>query len=438
MKGRKSLVFLLLSLFIFSLFSFASAQDKVVITFMGHGAPDEHEIFTKLIAKYEERYPHVMVNYINVPPADYMVRLQAMVAGNQTPDVFYLAADHIMPWADSGRLADLTEFVANTELFDEENIWEEALSRYRYDGFRVGQGSLWALPKDVGPWALAYNVDLFKEAGVPLPEPGKPWTWDEFVEYGKMLTKGSGNDRQWASGFYTLESAVWANGADWLDETKTKVTVDDPKFIEALEWVADLQRVHKITPSREDDQSMGGYHRWLNGQLAMFPMGPWDQPAFWDLPFEWDLMTWPASPNTGKSGTWIGSMGFAISSRSNNLQEAFNLAAFLALDEEGQRLNYQLGMAVPNLIDMAETEFLAMDKPPANKAEFLRIITDYGRRHIQEYTYENEWMDAFWTGVDAVYTGRSTAAEFVKEIQPKMQKLLDDAIKRQEQMQKRR
>ena len=415
----------------------ALAQNPITITFMGHGHPEEHEIFTRLIEKYEERYPHVTVNYINVPPAEYMIRLQAMVAGNQTPDVFYLPAGDLMPWADSGLLADLTELVANTDLFDEANIWPEALARYRYDGNMVGQGPLWALPKDVGPWALAYNADLFKEAGVPLPDPDVPWTWDEFLENARKLTRGSGNDRKWGAAFYTLEAAVWANGADWLDETKTRVTVDDSKFIEALQWVADLRLVHQVTPTREEEQSMGGYSRFINGQIAMFPMGPWDQPAFWRLPFEWDLMPWPVSPNTGKNATWIGSMGFAVSSRTKNLQEAFNLAAFLALDREGQQLNYELGMAVPNLIDMAETGFLNMDKPPANRKEFLRIITDYGRRPINEYTYDNEWIDAFWQGVDAVYAGRKTAAEFCKEIQPEMQSLLDGAIARQEQQRQR-
>ena len=99
--------------------------------------------------------------------------------------------------------------------------------------------------KDVGH-GHSHIMHLFKEAGVPLPDPDVPWTWDEFLENARKLTRRSGNDRKWGAAFYTTEAAVWANGADWLDETKTRVTVDDSKFIEALQWVADLRLVHQV------------------------------------------------------------------------------------------------------------------------------------------------------------------------------------------------
>lgn len=405
-------------------------KESVEVSFMGWGNPTEKEVFDKLIKKYEEKFTNVKVNYVNVPPADYMVKLQAMVAGNKAPDVFYMPCDNFLPWVSSGKLEDLTPYLDKTTLFKKENVWQQAWERYSFDkgSKTLGKGNVYALPKDVGPWAMVYNKNLFKEAGVAEPDPNKPWTWDEFRENAKKLTKGEGANKIFGAGSFTLESAVWSNGADWLDPTKTKVTVDDPKFAEAMQFVADLTLVDKVAPNQEESKSLGAYDRFINGKVATFWMGPWDQPAFWKLGFEWDLMPAPVSPKTGKSATWLGSMGFAVSPQSKHKQEAFDLAAFLSLDTEGQKANYEMGQAVPNLIDMAKGDFMKMDKAPKNKQEFINIIEKTGRPTNGWYTYNTEWLDIFNQNAAKVWEGKQSAADFCKEIQPKMQAALDKAV----------
>ncbi|WP_353625957.1 hypothetical protein [Bacillus sp. JCM 19041] len=71
--------------------------------------------------------------------------------------------------------------------------------------------------------------------------------------------------------------------------------MDTPEFKEALQFVADLRLEHQVVPSPEAEESSNSYARWLNGEVAMFPMGPWDTAAFWDLEFDYDLMHWPKS-----------------------------------------------------------------------------------------------------------------------------------------------
>jgi multiple sugar transport system substrate-binding protein len=406
--------------------------ESAAITFLGWGSPQEVEVFQNLIGQFEDKYPDVTVDYISVPPEDFGTKLQTMISSGNTPDVFYLTPENTMPFADSGIIADLSDYVADNAIFDEANVWEKALSMYRYDGQTPGVGAIYGLPKDIGPFALAYNKDLFAAAGIPDPDPDVPWTWDEFIANAKKLTAGEGDTKVYGSAPYSLESAVWSNGADWLNADHTEVTVTDPAFVEALQWVADLGLKEGVVPSAADEGALGSFQRWLDGHIGMIGVGPWNQGQFWtDLDFEWDLMPWPVSPATGEQAIWYGGIGFAVSAKSENLEASSNLAAFLAFNEDAQRTNFELGQAIPNLIDMAQNEYLALDKPPANKQQFLNIIEEVGRRATQTYTYNSEWFGLFNSNVASVWLGEMTAAEYTASIQEEMQGMLDQGIAEQ-------
>jgi len=409
-----------------------SDDGQVTITFMGWGSPQEVSVFEAMIAQFEDKYPDVKVEYLNVPHGDFQTKLQAMIAADQTPDVFYLTPENVMPWADSGIVYDITSYVANNEIFEEGNVWKKAIDMYRYDGRMPGVGNIYGLPKDIGPFAMAYNVDLFKAAGITAPDPNNPWTWDEFIENAKKLTSGEGTSKVYGSAPYSVEAAVWSNGADWLNADKTKITVTDPAFAEAVQWIADLILVHGVVPSNEEEGSLGSFQRWMEGRIGMMGIGPWSQGQFWEeCTFEWDLMTWPVSPRTGQPAIWYGGIGFAVANDSKHKEAACNLAAFLAFNEDAQRTNYQMGQAIPNLIDMTYNEYLPMSKPPANKMEFIRIVENYGRRATQTFTYNSEWFGEFWSNIDAVWLGEMTAMEYFNSITGDMQALLDKGIAEQ-------
>lgn len=409
-----------------------TGNEDRTITFMGWGSPQEVAVFKDMIGQFEDKYPGVKVDYISVPAADFPTKLQAMIASKKTPDVFYLTPENVMPYADSGIISDLTDYVADNDIFDESNVWPNAIDMYRYDGTTPGEGDIYGLPKDIGPFALAYNKDLFAQAGVTAPTEDDPWTWDEFVDAAKKITSGEGSDKVYGSAPYSLESAVWSNGADWLNADHTEVTVTDPAFVEALQWVADLGLKEHVVPTSEEESSLGSFQRFIDGKIGMMGIGPWSQGQFWqDVKFEWDIMPWPVSPKTNELATWYGGIGFAVAESSKHKEDASNLAAFLAFNEEAQRTNMEQGQAIPNLIDMAEDEYLAMDKPPASKQVFLDIIETWGRRATQTYTYNSEWFTLFNSDVQSVMLGEKTAEEYTEAIQPEMQELLDEGIAEQ-------
>ena len=82
---------------------------------------------------------------------------------------------------------------------------------------------------------------------------------------------------------------------------------------------------------------------------------------------------------------------------------------------------------------MAETWAAETDSKPANRQEFLDIVQDYGRAMPAAFTYGAEWYDELWTNIQPVLDGKQTAADYLAEEQPKMQKLLDESNANAEQ-----
>lgn len=411
------------------------------ISFMFRGGTDEQEAYKKVVKKFEEDHPGVKVKVIVTAGDQYATKLKAAITGNSVPDVFYFEPGDLRAYVNGNVLLDMTDYITNDPEIDLDNIWKYGVDSYRYDGELVGQGSIYGMPKDVGPFALGYNKTLFEQAGLPLPDKDKPYTWDEFIKVNQQLTQdtnGDGKPDVYGTGLnvnWTLQAFVWSNGADWLDETKTKVSIDDPKFAEALQYFADMQNKYNITPSIEEAQTLDTYQRWLKGELAFFPVGPWDLSTFETLPFEYDLLPYPAGA-TGKSATYTGTLGIGVSSKSKHPEESAALVAYLTASREGQQALVDAKIQIPNLIDMAK-EWAANDSiKPANKQEFLDIVEDYGKPMPANATYNAEWYNLFFTDIQPVLDGKITAADYVKEQQPKMQKLLDKALEQERKSKK--
>ncbi|MFC0272783.1 ABC transporter substrate-binding protein [Metabacillus herbersteinensis] len=421
----------------------AGGEDgKVVnLTFMFSGQPQEQTAYKNVVKKFEEANPNVKVKTVVTAGDQYDTKLQAAIAGKSVPDVFFYNPGNLKAYVNAGVLKDITELVENAEGVNISKIWESGINKYRYDGEVAGQGAIYGVPKDLGPFAFGYNKTMFEEAGIPLPDPDKPYTMEEFLEVNKKLTmdkNGDGKTDQWGTGLnvsWSLQPFVWSNGADWLDETNTKVTIDDPKFIESLQYFADLQNVHKVTPSVAEGQTLDTYQRWMQGQIGFFPVGPWDMGAYKDLKFEYDLLPWPVG-STGETKAWIGSLGIGVSSKTEHAELAAELALYLSADEQGQQALVDQQVQLPNNTDVAAEWAADTSIKPANKKEFLEIIETYGRDLPTNFTYTAEWYDEFYKNIQPVIDGKKTAEEYVKEAQPKMQKLLDKSIKQEEQSKK--
>jgi len=406
-----------------------------VITFMGWTNATESKAYDAVIKKFEEAY-RCDVKYNKVAVGEYRTKLNSAMAdatGNSTPDVFYVPAGMLWNLIISEKVVNLQPYLDASDKIRESDLWElPGWFQYRFDGNEIGKGDIYAFPKDVGPWAMVYNKTLFEQFGVPLPDPDEPWTWDDLIAQGAKFNHKTGTMRDaFALAWLSVYPTVWSNGASFLSEDRRTVTVTDPKFVEAIQFISDCINVHNLTPSPDESSSMDAYTRWVQGQVAICNAGPWDVTTYDKLPFEWEYMPYIAGPS-GIQATTVGYMGLAVSSQSDNRDLAFELARYLTTDLEAQRSLYKAGQIVPNVVSMAKGEYVDYVKNQApvrhrNVFEWIRILEDYGRPQEEYLTFNNEWMQPFMSGVGMVFNGSRTALEFLQEVEPTMQQKLDES-----------
>lgn len=419
-----------------------SGSDTDTLTFMFRGGDDEKKAYQEAIDRFTED-TGVEVKMIVTSADQYAQKLQAAVAGNKVPDVFYIEQASLQSYVSSGVLMDITDQVAEQGV-DLDNIWPYGVDSYRFDGTVQGtsEGRLYGLPKDIGPFAFGYNADMLEKAGIDRPDPDQPLTWDEWLTICQKLTQdtdGDGETDQWGTGLnvqWNSQAFVWSNGGDWTNEDHTQVTVDTPEFAEAIQYIADLTNEYGVTPNPEQAQTLDTYQRFMAGEIGFFPVGPWDMSVYNDLDFEYDLMPWPVG-KTGEPATWVGSLGIGVSNTSSQPEDAVKLATYLSTDETAQQTLIDANVQIPNRIDTAQEWAAEVEEDdtlkPTNRQEFLDIAEDYGREMPASFTYGAEWYDELWVGIQPVLDGKQTAAEYLAEVQPRMQELLDQSNAQAEQ-----
>lgn len=144
-----------------------------------------------------EAHPDIKVRIENVTYDAYWPRFLTMVAGGIPPDVIFLESTRLASFASKGTILDLDPFIEADEEINMADFYPLALDALRY------KGRLYALPNDIAVFAMFYNKDMFDEAG-SIPHPQKGWTWDDFLEISKKLTRdidGDGKIDQFGSSF---------------------------------------------------------------------------------------------------------------------------------------------------------------------------------------------------------------------------------------------
>jgi len=415
----------------------------------------EHEkkIYEQLVKEFVEEHKSEVgeVVFEITTQDEYNQKMIANMTANDMPDVFYVGPAAVRSYVDNGYILPLDDYVDADTI---SKVWGTTQTIYRYDGTNVGEGSIYALPKDLSCFAFAYNKDLFDAAGLDYPDPNKPYTYDEFVEVCEKLTidkDGDGEIDQWGvanADQFGMTPFLYSNGVKFLNDDMTKVNVaNNEPLKEALTFYTDLTK-NGLTPSVEQDTALGGYQRWLDGQVAFYACGTWDVAAFMDdatFPYEWDLCGWPVGPSgDGRSHTWMGSVGYCVSATSENPDLAAQLVAKLSTDEEGQRavsgITTGESIQLPNIVDLAYGEFKdAVNNGTVPYASNVDVIFGYfdGNDNYEaalqetDYTYNGEWFTPFWSGVFNIKNGDITVEEYLQQVEPEMQAALDEAIELQ-------
>lgn len=154
-----------------------------------------------LIAAFQDRYPAFRVEQIKLD-ADQSVIAEAMSRGDV--DLMQSGSGLLGKALAEGVMADLSPYLATAGVPTASLDWFLAAAS--------DQGKIRELPYAVYPMAIVYNREMARAAGVAIPEAG--WTWDEFRDIAKRLTRQDGGSQTW--GFATDIPAVPVSG--WVKQ----------------------------------------------------------------------------------------------------------------------------------------------------------------------------------------------------------------------------
>ena len=128
--------------------------------------------------KFNASQDKIHVTLITVSRADYETKLNTMAAGRQLPDTCMMAEPMAIRYAAAGLLADVSDMYTAAE------APLKSLA-FTYKGKAVA----YSCADEV--LLLYYNKKLFDDARIPYPPASadKAWTWKQYVEAAKKLTK---------------------------------------------------------------------------------------------------------------------------------------------------------------------------------------------------------------------------------------------------------
>ncbi len=360
-------------------------EDGRTIIRMAHwdqGGKAAEEAPLKLIKEeFEKTHPEYCLEYTLF--SGYESQFLNIMASGDIPDIFLVPDGDFGAWVTTGLMEDLTPYINASAKKDElAQIFEPALERYRYNGTTLGEGAQYCLPKDIGPYVMYYNKDLFEEFGI----------YDEYKEYLEgtevmdindaidmwsvfASIDGKGEPKEdhiYGIDGIQIEGLVFSNGADWFNESRTELTLaGNEKLAEAYEMYTTLYDL-KIAP---DGDSGAGITLFYQGKTACFVGLRAHVPNLrTNCEFEWDCCAIPAFQTEPEANSWSGSVGYGVYSQSKVKQAAYEVIELIA-SKQGQLLISSTGFAIP-FYDDEETlnTFYQQEQDggsPSNTAAFI-------------------------------------------------------------------
>jgi multiple sugar transport system substrate-binding protein len=413
----------------------ASRQSATEISFMGWGATAEDNGVKAAIAEFEKQMPNITVDWIFVPDASansFVQTFLTSVAAGTPPDTSFVRSDSYETFRTQGLLMDITDRItADPELGKPDYFFpQEAQRSADANGRWHGIGSTWVAPH------LYFNADMLDKAGIPAPgfQDDEIWDWDTFIEYAKQLTTDANGRHPDDAGFDPDNIEVWAvdwqvwwvyifaaifsNGGSVVDPNDpSKLVLDSPEAIEALQRLADLRQVHHVAPAHDAvlaNLGMTNEQMLNSGKLAMLVGGSWQ--LAWTNPTTMDQITMGtgALPKMKQPASYMQAHFHSIMSGTQHPEEAWQWLRFLNTPfYETQFM--KIGLWLPSQTALGTEDglktWITEGIHPANYPEF---VTDYLPKYGQTFRVPAGYSEAdpnFITPAFQAVDGGASAAD---------------------------
>ena len=351
---------------------------------------------------------------IQVTPWDqYWTMLEAGATGGSLPDMFWMHSNEIAKYSEYEMLLDLTDKINGSDKVDLDKYPAEIIEIYNWEGTQ------YAMPKDIDTIALWYNKTMFDEAGVGYPD--AEWTWEDFKEAAKALTKEDGSQYGYSirpsnnqDGWYNM---VYSMGGEVISGDKKSSGFDKEGTIEALEFVTSIVK-EGYTPSYEVMAENNAEALFEAGKVAMVTMGSWMLPELCNNDYvieHGEIAVLPKNSKTGDRVSIYNGLGWAAAANTDKPEEVWQLIEYLG-SEEAQQKQSDLGIVIS--AHEGTTDNWIGAYPDFNLQAYLDmkenlVIRPYSKTTVRWERMINETLIEAWTGDREV---KDVAAEITEKM----------------------
>ncbi|QJD87722.1 ABC transporter substrate-binding protein [Cohnella herbarum] len=387
------------------------------------GLPGAYDVTSKeIIDGFIAKFPNIKVELQDAPWGDFTSKIATQIAGGTSPDVWLQENAVILGYGKRGVAEDLAPYIQRD--LQDGNYIDTLFAA------KTPEGNVWGVPHGTNPIALAYNKKVFDDAGIPYPT--DDWTYDDLIETSKKLTKKDDKGNVQIYGFVGSISITqgwfpWIKqaGGQALDETKTKSMFSDPKTVAGLQSLVNGINDGYFTNGDFLTANGGDVQSFAEGKAAMYFLQYGNQVSingnFPDT--NWDVVKIPKGAE-GKRYVPTVTNAWLISSKAS--QDSKDAAwEFLKyyLSDEAQAIVAKSGSTLP--VNKTALQVLDGDtSKPLNKKAFTDGIAEAGVTLDENATW-NEWRIVVQQVVNEIVDGNMTVEEGVKEIDAKVQPILD-------------
>lgn len=218
------------------------ASDKVHLTFCYPVAVSGPitKIIEGMAADFMKEHPDIIIKSIYTGTyKDTITKVLTSLHGGEPPHIAVLLACDIFSLIDEDAIVAYDDLPGGIELSHE----------YFPVFMRNSQtkGKTWGIPFQRSTIVMFWNKEAFAKVGLNPTNP--PQTWEELVDMSRKLVKkdSAGNVTQWGISIPTTGYAYWMfqalciqNGLELMNTDGTRVYFNDPRAVEALQFLVDL------------------------------------------------------------------------------------------------------------------------------------------------------------------------------------------------------
>ena len=348
---------------------------------------EPYAVIDEIIKNFSAENPEVKVEYVSgIKREDYSEWLAEKIIEGEEPDIFFVLSDDFNLFASTGALMDLTDFIEDDENFSEEIFYPAAFN------FGKFEEKIFALPFESTLTFMFVNKTLLSKEGIEIPK--NNWTWKEFLEICRKVTKdtdGDGKIDQFGCYDYSWQQAAISNGVNLFREDGKASYFANSRMEETVKFMIELNNLRQGCEVAAKDFDVGkvAFRPFTYAEYQTYKPYPWRIKKY--SSFEWDCVQMPAG-YSGENISVLDTLLVAMSSRTKNKNAAWKLMKKFCCDKSIQQMLLKKSQALPvrrDVIISAEAQEIFSDDFEEKNAITPKNIGEAMEKAVMPYKFKN-------------------------------------------------